>query len=396
MKNIFLINKKYLLLYTSVFFSLAGILVSTTRIVNITLITISLFINLINYLNFEKNKKNIIILTFFFSIFLLSYFNLIISTQDFRYKYKLSTILVTYSGVLFSYLNYLIFYFIILNLYKKSNNLNFLYIIVTMIVISRFTNIYIFDDLKGYDGRYYLGFYLILFVPIFFSMIVYAKNRIQKTLSYVNAMFLFLIVLKCFTLYAHRGPLILLLILLLYILIRKPSLKSIFLSLIFVFSTIIYIKTYLMIDLDLIDLYIKRFTFVYSLEFNDGSSLSRIGRYFEMINMYISSKIPLLGFGPGASELYTNIIGSHTSFAGFFFDVGLLGFILYNLIIVVPAVNYKVKTDMDVVYKGSFYILCIYSLFYYSPPFPSAELIIMDFQLLGIIVLTYLNKKNNE
>ncbi|WP_318522651.1 hypothetical protein [Photobacterium leiognathi] len=319
---------------------------------------------------------------FFVSMFGL--FNYIIFMSEYAIKYTGKQTLVIHFAI---YINYFIYFIIFLmsSVYTRDNNegmvKNFVVKAIFVIFLSRFFNIVLFNDLQGDDGRYYLGFYLSLFLPLSLYLCFSLKNFI----SILNVFLCLLITYSCFSIYFHRAILFILPFIVFLFFIFKNKISS----WLFLVGSILILLFYTPVLIEKMDAsYLYRLSYITNLSFNDGSSLNRISRYVEIIQLLFKNPLTFLfGYSLGASETLTKIIGAHSALLGFVLDVGMIGMILYCKYILYPICKVKARSSFIAILKATFFGCLVYSVFYYSPVFPVPEVKLIDFSLLLSIIM---------
>ncbi|KIE19446.1 hypothetical protein SE23_17155 [Vibrio sinaloensis] len=346
---------------------------------------ISIALILGGYLVRKHLKKNISVpFVFIFFISMFGLFSYIIFMSEYAVKYTAKQTLVIH---FFVYINYILYFIVFLtsSLMVDANDEEgverFLAKVIFIVLLSRLCNILIFNDLQGDNGRYYLGFYLSIFLPLTLYLFFSLKN----TISFISLFSCLLISYFCFDIYFHRAIIFILPIVIALYLIFRGGIVSWILLLFITF----FLLSYMPILLTKVDAsYVYRLNFITSMSFNDGSSLSRISRYVEIVSLLFENPLTFLfGYSLGASETLTKILGAHSALLGFVFDVGVIGLIVYFKFILWPIIKVKSNTDFILLLKTTIFGCLIYSVFYYAPIFPVPEVKLIDFSVLTASIM---------
>jgi hypothetical protein len=347
----------------------------------------SLLLNLIIFSFYRRSDFSKQIMILFFIIVLSSFLGLV------NYLFEINGDKIRYSTIqtltflASSCLQYLLYGLIIANTYNimlgKSENekVSFFSSIVCIILLARVINIYVFDDVVGDDGRYYLGYYLTLLLPLLLYILYRSKNLV----SFINVLLILLITYACFNLYLHRAIVLILPIIILFSVLIKFTLKKIFYVVLGIICFYMFFYEYI----EFSDKYLYRLNVLSDLSFSDTSSSDRLDRLIEMLELMFKYPISIIvGFSPGASESLTSTVASHSAMFGFLFDVGLVNFLLFSYIIIVPIIKNESNSSEFYGYLKSFFLgVLILSIFYYGPAFPVSEIKVIDFSIVCAVCI---------
>ena len=369
------------IIYICLFVSQVPILLAMNRIGYYILLSVSTFIA--GYLAIKASQG--FLLKVFFSFFLVSTFGLasyLSIMGEYQIKHSFYQVLIIhYSSVL----QYFFFAFIFICIYDLVNDeeqlISCLLRVLFIVSASRFVNIYFFNDVQGDDGRYYLGFYLAIFIPL----AIFFVFKLRNLESFMVLFFLVAITYYCFSIYLHRSVVVILpLVVFVWGLMNVSVKKAVFLSFAIVIS--LYCLPFLIGAFD--ESYLFRLNYLLDFNFTDNSSSERIHRYIEIIELLIRNPYSLLfGYSLGASETLTKFIGSHSALLGFFYDAGLVSVVGFFILIILPILKYPFRTNFTCMLKAYVVSILIFSTFYYAPIFPVSEIKVLDFSVVVSVLL---------
>lgn len=381
---------KETVIYICLFISQMPILLAMNRLGYYILLSVSTFIA--GYLAIKASQS--FLLKVFFSFFLVSTLglaNYLSIMGEYQIKHSLYQVLIIhYSSVI----QFFFFAFVFVNVCElvtdEEHLMKFLLRVLFIVSFSRFFNIYIFNDVQGDDGRYYLGFYLAIFIPL----AIYFTFKLRNLESYFVLCLLIAVTYYCFSIYLHRSVVVILpLIILFWGGVSFSFKKAVFLSFIVVVS--FHYLPFLISNFD--ESYLFRLTYLLDFNFADNSSSERINRYVEIVELLFRNPYSLLfGYSFGASETLTKFIGSHSAFLGFFYDAGFISVFGFLFLIILPIIKYPFSTNFTSMLKAYVVSILIFSTFYYAPIFPVAEIKVLDFSVVVSVLLGGLYKLQRE